>query len=554
MPTITLNRQRVEKAVGKKLPADKLKDRISMLGTDIESITDKEIIVEIFPNRPDMLSEQGLARALSSFIKHKPGLKKYITKKSSYKVYVDDKVATVRPFTACAVVRGLAIHEEALQEIIQLQEKLHTTFGRNRKKCAIGVYPLDKITFPITYTAEKPENIKFTPLDFKAPASAADILATHNAGKEYGYLLMGESAYPLFIDATKKILSMPPIINAEETGKVTTTTKNVFVECSGHHLPTLQKCLNIIVTALADMGGDIYEVDVIGKKMKFKSPNFAPESMPLDIAYINGVLGLQLTKKQMGAYLEQMGFGMQGNSVLIPPYRADVMHKMDLAEEVAIAHGYENIMPQLPTVATVGEELPLETFKSQVLRVLTGLGYLETNTYHLSSEGHQLIKTNNQGSQNKLVKVKNPASEEHAVLRISLIPSLLEVFSNNKHNLYPQLLCETGVVFEKGNKFTTETGTVEKTKLVMAVAGSETTYTIMKQHLDALFSSIGVTADYKKADYPPLIQGRSAAISVKGKSIGSAGEIHPQVLTNYSLEVPVAVCELDLKELRALFV
>src|SRR3989344_6591819 len=174
MPTVTLNRQRVEKALGKKLPTDKLKDRISMLGTDIESITEKEIIVEIFPNRPDMLSEQGFARALSSFMKHKTGLKKYVTKKSSYKVYVDEKVTAVRPFTACAVVKGLAINEEALQEIIQLQEKLHTTFGRNRKKSAIGIYPLDKITFPITYTAEKPENIKFAPLDCSTQTSAAD--------------------------------------------------------------------------------------------------------------------------------------------------------------------------------------------------------------------------------------------------------------------------------------------------------------------------------------------------------------------------------------------
>ena len=141
MPTITLNKKVLEKITGK-LSLEKLKDRISMLGTDLESIKGDEIIVEVFPNRPDMLSEQGFARALNSFIGKKTGLKQYKVKKSKDRVIIESSVKEVRPYTACCIVKNLKLNEETLKEIIQFQEKLHITFGRNRKRCAIGIYPL----------------------------------------------------------------------------------------------------------------------------------------------------------------------------------------------------------------------------------------------------------------------------------------------------------------------------------------------------------------------------------------------------------------------------
>lgn len=154
MPTITLNKKEFEQLVGKELPLEELKDRISMLGTDLEDIKGNEIIVEIFPNRPDLLSEQGFARAFSSFIGVKTGLHKYTPKESNQKVIIDSSVKGIRPYTACAIVKGLQFDEENLRQVIQIQEKLHVTYGRNRKKAAIGIYPIEKITFPITYKAD----------------------------------------------------------------------------------------------------------------------------------------------------------------------------------------------------------------------------------------------------------------------------------------------------------------------------------------------------------------------------------------------------------------
>ena len=255
MPTITLNKKTVEELAGKKLPLDKLKDSISMLGTDLESVNEEEIVVEIFPNRPDLLSEQGFARALSSFINVKTGLRDYKAKKSNYKVIIDKSVKDVRPYTACAVVKNLKFNEEKIREVIQIQEKLHVTYGRNRKKVAIGIYPLEKIKFPIKYLAKKPQEIKFMPLESKREMNGLQILSQHPTGREYGYLLEGKKLFPIFVDGNNEVMSMPPIINSEKTGKITEKTKEVFIECSGFDFEVLSKCLNMIITAFADMKG-----------------------------------------------------------------------------------------------------------------------------------------------------------------------------------------------------------------------------------------------------------------------------------------------------------
>src|SRR3989338_258157 len=189
MPTITLNKKVFEELVGKKLPLEQLKDRISMLGTDLEKIEGNEIVVEIFPNRPDMLSEPGFARAFSSFIGVKTGLRQYEVKDSGQKVIIESSVKDVRPYTACAIVKNMNLDDEKIQEIIHIQEKLHLTYGRNRKKAAIGIYPLEKITFPITFRAEKPDKLSFIPLGAIRPLTGLQILSQHPAGREYGHLL-----------------------------------------------------------------------------------------------------------------------------------------------------------------------------------------------------------------------------------------------------------------------------------------------------------------------------------------------------------------------------
>src|SRR3989344_2733156 len=493
MPTVNLNRKEVENLVGKKLDLAKLKDRISMLGTDLDDITDDEIIVEIFPNRPDMLSEQGFSRALSSFIGIKPGLRDYKVKKSNDKVIIENSVREVRPFTACAIVKNLKFNEENIKSIIQIQEKLHIGFGRNRRKAAIGIYPLEKIKFPVRFIALPPEEIKFIPLESLEEMNGKEILEKHPTGKEYAHLLNKNDKYPLFIDANKNILSMPPIINSETVGRITDETTEVFIECSGFDFNILNKCLNIIVTALADMNGEIYSLNLEYEKNTETTPNLTPEEMELNLNYVNKMLGLNLKESEVKELLERMGHEYKNKKVKIPAYRSDILHEIDLIEDIAIAYGYENFKEEIPNVSTIGEESYLTKFKRKIAEVLIGLELIECSSFHLSNKTtlNEKMRT-----KTKLTVVESAVNADYDTLRNFLLPNLLEILTRNKRYEYPQNIYEI-----------------------------------------------------EELSCPWFIEGRAGEIIVNNKKIGMFGEINPEVLINWNLEMPASVLELNINEL-----
>ena len=537
MPTITIKRKELDKLLGKKYPASFLKDRISMLGTDLEKLDNEEIIVEVFPNRPDMLSAQGLARALKSFINLEKGLKEYKVKDSKEHVYVESSVRDVRPYTACAIVKGIHFDDEKIREIIQIQEKLHVTYGRNRRKVAIGIYPYEKIKPPIYFRALPPEKIKFRPLEADREMTALEILQYHPTGREYAHLLEGKKKFPIFVDSQGKILSMPPIINSHDTGKVTEQTRDVFIECSGFDFEVLKKCLNIIVTSLADMQGEIYAMTLHYGNKTYKTPDLKPEKMKVDKNYINKILGLNLNEKQLKDCLERMGYAYKNGTVLIPSYRTDILHQIDLAEDVAIAYGYENFKPELPEIATIASDDVMYNFERKIAEILIGLGLQEVSTYHLVSENTNEKMNLNQ----QLVKLENSKSEEHCCLRSWLVPNLLSVLEANKTNDYPQNIFEIGTVFKKD--------LTEIRRLAAVTCHSKANFTEIKQIFESLLRSLGLSYEIRETEHGSFIPGRVGRISVKGKDVAYIGEIHPAVLENYSLEMPVAAFELNLTEI-----
>ncbi|MBW2991944.1 phenylalanine--tRNA ligase subunit beta [Candidatus Woesearchaeota archaeon] len=542
MPTITVNKNVFENLVGKKLPLDQLKDRISYLGTDLEAVEGDEIIVEIFPNRPDMLSEQGFARAFSSFIGIKSGLRKYDVKPSGEKVIIEDSVKEVRPFTACAIVKGLRFDDEKIREIIQVQEKLHITYGRNRKKVAIGVYPYEKIKPPIRFLAEDPNKIKFQPLEFPKEITALQVLSQHPTGREYGYLLEGKSKFPFFIDSNNQVLSMPPIINSHDVGKITEKTTDVFIECSGFDYNVLSKCLNIIVTALADMGGQIYSMEIERENKKINSPNLEPEAMNIDISYINKILGLNLRESEIKKYLERMGYGYEKGKAYIPSYRADILHQIDLGEDIAIAYGYENFKEEIPEVATIAEQSHIQQFIRKIADLLSGLGYLETNSYSLISK----LELSRMKVDYPAIELSN-ANEDFNCLRNWITPSLLKILSENRHHDYPQKIFETGTCFKKDES--KETNTDEFYRLALLTTHKDADFTESKQALDYLMNALNLNYEIEETEHNSFIEGRVGRITVSRKKIAYIGEIHPEVLQNWSLEMPIAGFEINITEL-----
>jgi phenylalanyl-tRNA synthetase beta chain len=541
MPTITLNKKVFEELVGKELPLDKLKDRISMLGTDLEKIEGNEIQVEIFPNRPDLLSEQGFARAFSSFIGVKTGLREYEVEESGMVVIVDPSV-TMRPYTACAIVKGLTFNQEKIEQIMQAQEKLATTHGRNRKKSAYGIYPINNIKFPINYIAKNPKEVEFQPLGFEEKINASKIEELHPKGREYKYVAEGWKKYPFFIDSNDNVMCMLPYTNSNDTGKVDETTKDIFIECTGNDLQNVSVALNMFVTMFADMGGKIYSLDIEYPDKTITTPNLEPTKMKLDLSYVNKRLGLNLNVDEIKELLEKMGFRYSNGEVLIPAYRADILHQVDFIEDIAIAYGYENFKEEIPNVATIGEENKFEIFANKVRDILVSNKMLEVKNYHLSTKEDMEDKMQ---IKSEIISLKN-ALGEHNYLRNSLIPSILKNLHENQHHEYPQNLFEIGRVFSLGES---ETGVLEKENLCVVTCHEKTDFTEARQVLDILFNSLGLKIKVKETQHDSYINGRVGEIILNDQPLGIIGELHPQVLTNWDLIVPVVCFELDLEKL-----
>ena len=540
MAIVTINKKQFEKEIGKL--DEKMQNKIAMFGTPIENISKNELQIEVFPNRPDMLSYQGFKRNFLTFLGKKTGLKKYKLHKpeKNYKVIIDSSVKNVRPYTVCAIVKELKLNDNKIKELIELQEKLHLTIGRKRKKLAIGIYPLEKIKLPITFKALEPDKIKFIPLESEKEMSGLEILRRHPTGRNYAHLLAGKAKFPIFIDADKKIMSMPPIINSKLTGKITEKTKEVFVECSGFDLEVLKKCLNIIVTTLADMDGKIYQMEIKPGKI---SPDLSSEKMKLSLENTNKLLGLNLNEKQLKKYIEKMGYDYNKGAVEIPSWRTDVLHEVDLIEDVAIAYGYENFEPEIPSISTIGEEKDEEIIKRKLSEILTGLNILEVSNYHLTNEQNQFLKMGvSKKQEQNFIQIKK-SKTDYDILRKDLTACLLRILSENIDSEYPQRIFETGKVFEFENEKISE-----KENLALAITPGN--FTEIKQILEYVFKMIEIKISFEEPEKFPahFINGRVAKIILKEKEIGFLGEIHPKILRNWKIKMPVALFEVNLEQ------
>ncbi|MEK6889771.1 MAG: phenylalanine--tRNA ligase subunit beta [Nanoarchaeota archaeon] len=541
MAGITFKKSEIERYV--KLTPEII-EKINLLGTTVENNSDEWLTLEILPNRPDLLSAQGFGRALSSFLGKETGLKKYPVKKpeANYKVIIDSSVKQVRPFTVCAIVKNIKLDEEKIRELIDLQEKLHTTIGRNRKKLAIGIYPLEKISLPINYIARPPKDIWFTPLDSQRELNGLQILQQHPTGRKYAHLLEKEKLFPVFVDSKNKILSMPPIINSNDTGKITLDTNEVFIECSGFDLRVLNKVLNIITTTLAECSGTIYSmICEYSKSNKIITPDLKPEKMKISLENTNKILGLNLKEKDLQKLLPKMGYDYENKTAYIPAWRTDILHEVDIIEDIAIAYGYNNLVPEIPKVATTGQESDKSILQRKVSEILAGLGLIEISSYHLiRPEEAKNMKIH------QMVELEN-AKTEYKVLRPNLLISALRILSENKDHEYPQKIFEIGTIFSHHLDKESETQINEESNLTIAVSPGN--FTEIKKILDYLTRTLDLKYELKEKDKHEFIPGRLAQIIINNTQIGTIGEIHPETLILFNMKMPVAVLEINLDKI-----
>ncbi|MEM2995404.1 MAG: phenylalanine--tRNA ligase subunit beta [Candidatus Bathyarchaeia archaeon] len=548
MPVITLYEKRFSKFLGKEITVKELVKQLPWIGFDIEEIGEDYVKVEYNPNRIDFCSYAGVARALKGFMELEEGIPKHWAEEPKTTLFVDEAVAEVRPFMLAAVVRNIKLDEESVVELMEMQEDLHWGIGRDRRKVSIGIHNLDVVKPPFTYTAVEPTSVKFVPLGKTEEMNLKEILEKHEKGIAYRHIIDWAPKYPLLTDRDGAVLSMPPIINGELT-RVTSETTNLFLDVTGTSYEAVERGLNILATALADMGGAIEKVHVKYPDKTVVSPNLEPEKMKLRVDYANKLLGLKLSEDEAIKCLRKCRLDAEklGNSVLevsYPAYRIDIMHEIDLVEEVAIGYGYYRLKPTIPSAITVGEQHPTNKLANTVRQIMVGLGYLEVMNFTLTNERihYDFMRMKPQ----KLVKLANPVSKEYTIMRQLLLPGLMKNLAENKHESYPQKLFEVSDIAKINLRLETK---CERRLHVAAVSAHSTAnYTEAKSTVEALLSNLGLkNRQIKPAKHPSFLEGRTATIHIKNKQIGVLGEIHPEVLNNFEIENPTSAFEIDLE-------
>lgn len=514
--------------------------------------------------RPDIFDPGGLARFARGFLSVQPGLIGYAVAPPRWTVTVDpalQREESFRPFVSCGVVRGVTLDHERIKFLMNLQENLHWALGRDRKLASIGVYDLDTLSGDtIRYRAVKPDELRFVPLGglgqgADAAMTLADILQRHRTGQAYAHLLAGQRAYPILQDAAGQVLSMPPIINSEET-RVTRRTKNLFVDVTGLSQRTVDRALNILLTSTQEMIPDcsLEAVRIQAGAVERITPVLEPVEMTLDLKAAEDAIGVELSLDRLQELLARMGHGVAsakaGVRVRVPAWRNDVMHAIDLIEDAAVAFGYENIRPRAITTPTLGRPRPLEERAGVARRVLTGLGFHQVITLTLGNDAALQALRLTPGNPHadalltKAVRIANPISVEQTICRVSLMPGLLHTLSINKQYELPQHIFEIGdCSFVDPDA---ETGAREVRCIGVALIGSQVGYADIRAVLDAISRELEIKGEISASDHPTFLPGRGAQVAWSGRSRGILGEAHPEVLEHHGLRHPVAILEMEL--------
>lgn len=544
MPTITYDKKDLLNLVGKLISDQQLEEVINLIKPNVENSTETEITLELTPDRPDLFGIEGLARAIKQYLGLQSGLKKFVI--DSPKIQVKVLHIPQRPYLAAAVIKNVPMTDAFIRSMMNIQEVLAESIGRKRRKVAIGIHDFDKIIPTINYVEANPDE-KIIPLDTNEEMTLVESLEKIPKGKEYGNILSGMKKFPVYTDA-KGIFSFPPIINSERT-RVTEKTVHLFVELTGTDKEAVLQTLNIIVTNFAERGCVIESVKIFyGDKLEV-TPNLNPSLMDVGIDEINKLIGLDLKKSDVIDAFSRMGYDVTENKgvlrIFIPAYRTDILHKIDLIEDVAIGYGFNNFVPHLPNLATVGKSHPTEKLSNKLRQLLVGYSFQEIIRPILTNHRNLFDKMN--VKRENVIELENPVSEEYVCLRNRLLPSLMEVLSANKHVEYPQNIFEVGDVVIPDENEETMSKTVRKVACV--ISHSKTGYADLKGIVESLLKQMDIRYSFQETESETFLEGRCANILSNNKTIGMMGEISPVVLEQWKLEMPCSAFEINFEGL-----
>jgi phenylalanyl-tRNA synthetase beta chain len=552
MPTITVLKSDLEALASKRFTPAQLESTLALVKGELKEYVEAtgELRIELNDtNRPDLWCVEGIARHLRPVKTSKPS-RKPARPSSAHHIKVTADVRQVRPYIGACVARNVGVTDTLLTQFIQTQEKLAELYGRRRQTVSIGLYPLQKIVFPVSYTTSAPDEASFVPLGVDRTMTLREILAQHPKGMAYGKIIAESPRYPLLVDARGEILSFPPIINSQALGAVAVGDDDLLVEVTGTDLRMVVLAVNIWAANLADRGARVEPVTIdypwattMGRKVV--TPKEIAKAVAVPLSLIEQVLGESIRLPEAGRLLTGYGHRVAGAGSLLkvtpPAHRDDILHPIDIVEDIAIARGYDSFAPEMPSQFTVGVLSGVERYADRVRELLTGLGFQETMDNILTSRQEVLDRVGNRTAGDGLVEVDNPMVETFAVLRPHLLASLLRVEAASSKAVYPHRVFEVGeaAIIDPAS----EVGCRTDMRAAVLIAHAEAAFSEAHAALENLCYALDVSYRLDPVQHPSFIDGRAGTIAVDGRPIGV---IAPSVLEAWGIGMPCAVFDLAL--------
>jgi len=539
------------------------------LGDDIRpllGLDDRTAEFEITPNRPDCLSVIGLAREVGATFERPVTLHKPEVKGGAGKVEDMLSIEIAEPGLCPRYAARVVVDVKIAPSPAWMRERLR----------ASGIRPINNIVDITNYVM----------LEYGQPMHSFDYSCLENGKIVVRRALAGEELATL--DSKPRKLTEDMLVIADSSkavavagvmgganSEITDDTTTVVFESANFDGPSVRRtaiALGMRTDASArfekglDPENTIPAVDraceliemlgcgrVLDGIIDVDNTTYVPRVLPIEYDRINALLGTDISPEFMRSVFAKLGFVVDGDSVTVPSYRADVEQMADLAEEVARMYGYDALPMTLSAGgSTVGGLTDRQVIENRTTMLCRSLGYSEVLTYSFVSPSFvDKLRIPADSPLRNMLKILNPLGEDTSVMRTTALGSMLEAAAKNVASRVPQLrVYELARVFRpiEGEKLPNE-----RKQLLLCAYGEDIDFYALKADTEEILANMRVWNTRCRAYSTNLSfhPGRCAAIEAYGEVIGVIGQIHPQVAETYGIDIPVYVTVLDYEMVLA---
>jgi phenylalanyl-tRNA synthetase beta chain len=554
MPRAVLDTERLLSLAGRPLSDSALDDLLFASKAEVEGHDGAVLTVSVTPDRLDLLSEGGLGLYLQGVLEAARGIPSYRASRTedlASGFEVDRSVEPLRPAIGAALVRAPkrgSLDAGLLAEAVRFQEILHATIGRDRRAASLGIYPVDRLEFPVRYSLEPMGSVRFVPLDASEAVGAVEFFHDHPMAGKYGSLGRQGDACLTLRDARGTILSLPPILNGRAAGEARAGDRDLLIEATGTRERSVAEAVGLLLVVFVAQGWSVSPVPVVrpdGARSDGASL-IGSHSVDLPSSVLRTLGGEGLTGAVVERRLAQARLGGRPHSggwtVDAPPWRPDLGTAVDAGEDVLLADGVRPEDGLLPPSRTRGRLRRETVFRRRFAATLLGLGLTVPHTPFLVSES-AVARVGGEAP----LRLHNPVSAEFAYLRNRLLLSHLDVLAHNTRHGYPQRFGEVApvVVASPGS----DTGGETRYHAGLMIASDGAGFAGAAALVEYLLRTIDVVGVREPAEVPGVTSGRAARVRVAGEAVAELGEVAPALLTELGVPVPVAWAEVDLTAL-----